>query len=285
MHYAAQRRHRLEGTYTPDSFAGKEKSYNRLEQQEATDVTTRKGDTPIANPDTDKRWLRMGAKEIGNDLDQFDSHLLGQIVLPTSDYVRNHGEAFMRAKDRTLLQAAVGTAYSGEYGTVANALGSGQTIAVDFGSTGNENLTFEKLLQIRQILGDADVDIDGADGETEEITLACTTSQINSLLKSVKLTSKDYVPDVMALQTGKINRFLGINFKRLSGTLLTKASNIRDVVVYTKTAMCQAVGEAKTTIDRIPEKQNKIQIYSTCLMGAVRIWDERVIIVKCDETA
>lgn len=285
---AQQKKHRLEGTYMADTFTGERKMYNRIMDQEAQDQTTRKGDTPIANPDTDQRWIYHGAKELGNDLDQFDEALLGTVVLPTSTLVKSHAMAFNRAKDRTLLTAAVGNAFSGKLGTTTNALPAGQTIAANYDNSGTDiGLTFSKLLRIREIFADAGVDIDGADGEEEGIVLTVTEKQITDLLKDVKLTSRDYVGEVMSLKTGKINHFLGIEFKRLNSTavnpLLPVTATIRDCVAYAKSALAFATGETKTSIDRIPTKQNKIQIYSVQKMGAVRLWDDRVIKVRCKE--
>jgi hypothetical protein len=297
---AQQKTHRLLGTYMPDTFQGKSKMYSRIGTQEAQDQTTRKGDTPITNPDTDQRWIYHGVKELGNDMDQFDEQLLGQVVLPNSEYVNGHAMAFNRAMDRTLINAAIGTAYSGLNGTTSNALpgngtSTGATIQStwDSGGTGAAGvtpigLTLSKLLRLRELAADNNIDVDGQDGGDDELIMAVTMKQITDLLKDVKLTSRDYTGEVTNLRDGKINSFLGIRFIRLTSTtdagpLLPVASGVRTCVAWSKSALRLATGESKTTIDRIAEKSNKIQIYSVKKMGAVRLWDDRVFQVLCAE--
>jgi hypothetical protein len=250
-----------------------------------TKITTRKGDTPITDPNDDLRWLYMEGYELGNDLDQFDAHLLGEMVLPTSQRVQAMAMAYNRAVDRAILAAATGTVMTGENGTSAASLPGGNQIAQDYVETGgatNSGLTIAKLRRAREILLANDVDLDGEDGSEEACVLALTGRQLTNLLRTTEATSADF-NTVKALVEGKLDTFLGFKFRRVSAKVAPKSGDVRSCVAWCKSAILFNAGEKKTTIDRIPDKQNKIQIYSTALMGGMRLHDEGIVEILCNE--
>lgn len=282
---AQQKISRLARYVTQAPFTGERKRFSRSAAMEMTPIVTRKGDTPITDADDDLRWIYMNGFEIGTDLDQFDAHLLGEMVLPTSNRVLQFGMAGNRTKDKQIIAAVTGTVMTGELGTTASSLPAGQAVAVDYvesGSATNSNLTIAKLRRARQILMDAEVDIDGADGTEEMPILAVAGSQLTALLRTTEVTSREY-NTVQALVDGKVDTFMGFRFVRVANAL-TVASSIRTCAAWMPSAIWFNDGPKSTTIDRIPTKQNKIQIYGTALFGGMRLHDECVVTIACDET-
>lgn len=282
---AQQKTSRLLPYVTPAPFTGERKRFSRSAEQEMTKIVTRKGDTPITDPSDDLRWLYMTGVELGNDLDQFDAHLLGEVVLPTSQRVNAAAMAYNRAVDREILEAASGTVMTGENGTSASSLPGGNAIAQDYVETGgatNSGLTVAKLRRAREIFLANDIDLDGEDGSEEAAVLAVTGRQLINLLRTTEITSSDY-NTVKALVEGKVDTFLGFKFRRVSAKVAPKSGDVRTCVAWVKSAILFNAGEKKTTIDRIPDKQNKIQIYTTALLGGMRLHDEGVVTIACNE--
>ena len=278
---------RLARYVTPAPFVGERKRYSRTAAMSMTQIVTRKGDTPITDAVDDLRWIYMKGYEIGTDLDQFDAQLLGELVLPTSTRIQQFAYAANRTKDAAIIEAATGAVMTGELGTTSTAFPtSTNQIAVNYvetGSPADSNLTLGKLRKARQLMQDAEIDIDGMDGTEEMPVFVLGGSQIQSLLASTTVTSAEY-NTVRALVDGKIDTFLGFRFVRCAGALgYDGSSHIRTCVAFLPSAVLFNDGPKTTTIDRIPEKQNKIQIYGTALFGGMRLHDEGVVTVLCDE--
>ena len=280
-----QKRSRLLPFVTPAPFTGERKRFSRSEAQEMTPIVTRKGGTPIEDTVEDMRWIYTRGYELGNDLDQFDAHLLGEMVLPTSNRVLQMGMAYNRTVDRVILDVASGTVMTGVDGTSASSLPAGNAIAQDYVETGgatNSGLTLAKLRRAREIFLDNDIDLDGEDGSEEQVIMAVSGRQIMNLLSTTEVTSEDYNV-VKALVEGKVDTFLGFKFRRLSSKVLPKSGDVRSCVAFTKSAVLFNEGPKSTTIDRMLGKQNKIQIYSTALVGGCRLHDEGVVTIACNE--
>lgn len=280
-----QKRSRLMPYVTPAPFTGERKRFSRSEAQEMTKIVTRKGDTPITNPGDDLRWMYMAGYELGNDLDQFEAHLLGEVVLPTSQRVIDMGNAYNRTADRVILDAASGTVMTGEDGLTASSLPAGNQIAQDYvatGSAANSGLTLDKLIRGREIFLANDVDLDGEDGSEEQVVMAVSGRQLINLLRTTEIKNSDY-NTIKALVEGKVDTFLGFKFRRLSANVLAKSGDVRTCVAFLKSAVLFNEGPKSSTIDRIPTKSNKVQIYSTAIVGGMRLHDEGVVTIACNE--
>ena len=284
---AQQKTSRLGRYVTPAPFVGERKRFSRTAAMNMTQITTRKGATPITDSTDDLRWIYMTGYELGADLDQFDAQLLGEVVLPTSTRVQQFAFAANRTQDAAIIAAATGAVMTGELGTTSTAYNtSSYQVAVNYndeGAAADSNLTVGKLRRARQIMMDAEIDIDGMDGTEEMPVFVLGGSQIMSLLRTTHVTSADY-NTVRALVDGKLDTFLGFRFVRCASALAYDgSSHIRTCVAYLPSAVLFNVGTKMTTIDRIPTQQNKIQIYGVASFGGCRLHDEGVVTVLCDE--
>jgi hypothetical protein len=116
MHLLQQSESRLKQYVKLDRVQGKEKRYNQLAPVSMQKVTARAGQTRITDQPSDQRWLRPFPYDLATLFDEFDSEFLGQVVLPTSETVKNHAMAYERTCDEVIIESLNGVAYTGELG-------------------------------------------------------------------------------------------------------------------------------------------------------------------------
>jgi len=190
--------------------------------------------------------------------------------------------AINRKKNDIIIAAATGTAYSGKQGTTANTLPASQQIAVDYvhsGASTNSGLTLAKLVATKRILMENDVDTDD-----EELFFVYAPQQLADLLNNVdKVQSSDY-NQVKALYEGKINYFMGMTFIRTT-QLSLDSSDYRTCFAYCKSGLQYAENMSITThVDVLPLQSHATQVRSVINAGAVRMEEEKVVSVVCDES-
>lgn len=200
---------------------------------------------------------------------------------PTSPYTVNAAYALGRKVDSIIIEAAFGTAYTGKTGSSTVSFPSGTNeIAVNYvesGAATDSNLTIGKLRRARYLF-----DKNEAVMDAEPLFAVVSASQVQSLLRTTEVTNADY-NTVKALVNGEINSFMGFNFIRTE--LLPVASNIRDCLFFAQQGLCLAVAQdIQVDVGPRRDKRNSVQIYVSASFGASRMWEEKVLKVKCDET-
>jgi hypothetical protein len=264
-----QTKARLDAFVVDESFNGERKRWNRLAAQNSRLRTERKGPTVVSEASSDLRWAYNKSYDLANTLDRDDAQNLGNLVLPTSDYVASHAAAYNRDKDDAAWTAALNPAMTGENGTSSVVLPPSQQIAA--GGTG---LTMVKLLQANEIL-------EGADLEDESPRVLCVTAQqLTNLLNSVEVKSADY-NTVKALVNGQIDSFMGFKFVKIKR--LTKVTTTRSCVGWVKGAVKRFIGERFSDISKRSDLSYATQIYSAWSFGAARVYDEGVVQIDCTE--
>jgi hypothetical protein len=252
--------------------------YDKIVATTAQDVLSRHGDTPLIETKFDRRMISLITSDWGDLIDREDK--LNMLSDPTSVYVLNASYALGRKKDQRIIEAALGSAYSGNKGDQKVPLPEEQKIATNFvegGAPADCGLTIDKLRMARQILDDADVDDD------EEQFCVVSARQIHDLLKTTEVTSEDY-NTVRALVDGKINTFMGFKFKRVSSSLLPRLGNNRNVFCFAKSGLLFAsAGDIKTDITTRADKRMATQVYASISCGAVRLDEKKVIQISCKE--
>lgn len=270
---------RLSRTVMVESQNSEYDFYDRVTATEAAEVTNRHGDTPHMDTPHDRRRCHCTPYDWADFIDRQDKARM--LADPTSAYVMNALAAFGRRKDSTIITEGLGTAYTGKDGDTATVLPSASKVAVDFddeGGSGNTNLTIAKLRRARFLLDSEEA---VADGEPQFAIISA--SQIQSLLKTTEVTSADYNA-VKALVAGEIDTFMGFEFIRTQ--LLPVASNVRRCMFYPRSAITMATcDDVEVDIGPRRDKRNATQVYVSLDIGAVRMWEEKVIEVSCDETA
>ena len=282
-HLCQQKMSRTRECVTVDVVHGKEKKYNQFDTTEMDPVTVRAGDTRISDTNLPARWLRPYPLDKAYLFDEWDEDFLGEVVLPQSESIANHGFAYNRAVDRTVIKAALNVAYTGEIGVDATPLPAGQTIAVNFVETGapgaNLGLTIGKLRQAKFMLDNADVD------DEDPRYLAITAKSLQDLLRTTEVTSHDY-NTVKALTDGKVDTFLGFTFRRISNKImpLDAINDIRTCVAWAKSGIKITDSGKEVQIDRRPDKSNALQIRTVALLGGTRMEEVKVVAILCDES-
>lgn len=269
----------LSGCVTPAKVNGEKKSFNQLGSMSMGRVTERLGNTRISELGSDKRWLSNFPYDVANLFDEWDQDFLGSIVLPTSETVQAHAMAYNRASDQVIIDAALGTAYTGEEGATAKTFDANQIIAANYvlsGTPANSGLTIAKLIALKSLFGKNNVD------ESEEIYFVHTQKQLDDLLATTQATNSDYAA-VKALVDGSINRFMGMTFKRTE--LLPKdANDLRTCFAFVKSGIKFDGSGRRTHMDIRADKNHALQVRSVAKLGAVRMEEARVAAVVCDES-
>lgn len=269
IHRTQQMKARLDAFVEEENFSGERKRYDRIGAQNSHERTERKGPTHIQDVNSDSRWAYRRSFDLGNTLDKDDAKNLGQLVLPTSDYVKSHASAYNRDKDVIAWSAAIDPVITGELGTTSFALPSSQKIV--HGSTG---LTLAKLISANEILEDADLE------EGAQRVLVVSPRQLTNLLNTTEVKSADY-NTVKALVNGTITSFMGFEFKK--STKLRKDGSTRTCVGWVKGAIKRTVGAMSSDISIRKDLSYATQIYSEWQLGATRVYDEGVIVIECTE--
>lgn len=269
IHRTQQTKARLDAYVIDEQFTGERKRYDRIGAQESHERTERKGPTHIQDVNTDNRWAYRRSFDLANLLDKDDAMNLGALVLPTSDYVMSHANAYNRDCDIVAWSAAIDPVKTGELGDTNFALPSSQVIV--HGSTG---LTLAKLLQANEIMEDADLE----DGSPR--VLVVTPKQLTNLLNTTEVKSADY-NSVKALVAGQIDTFMG--FKFIKSTKLRKSGTTRTCVAWVKGAIKRTKGAMSSDISIRKDLSMSTQIYSAWHLGATRVYDEGVVAIECTE--
>jgi len=280
-HLVQQKLSKLKDYVLVDQVRGKEKSYNQVGSVEMSRVLVRAGDTTITDTPLAKRWLRPFPHEKGDLLDQWDAEYLGEIALPQSEILQAHAAAYARTCDRLIIEAAVGSAFTGETGTNSVPLPSSQKVAVDYvesGSTANSGLTIAKLRAAKFILDDNEVD------DEDQRIIALSAKQLQDLLRTTEVTSADY-NTVRALVAGQIDTFLGFKFRRVSKSFFAynAGTGVRNIVAYAKSGLRLTDSGRRSYVDIRPDKSHALQLRTVASIGAARMEEAKVVEIACDE--
>lgn len=274
-----QKGSRLRNTVRVESQKSEFDFYDRIGPVDAVEIQSRHSDTPLLETPHTRRRVGMRDFDWADMIDRPDK--IRMLADPTSSYTQNAVYALGRKMDDIIIEAATGTAATGKDGgsSLTFSQDGGQTVANNYVEQGGaviSNLTIGKLRRARYLFDKNEAIDDG-----DSLTLVCTASQIQALLRTTEATSSDY-NTVRALVNGEINTFMGFNFLRTER--LNKTSATRHCLAYPSSAITLAVG-TDVTVDVGPrrDKRNNTQVYVCASFGAVRMWGEKVIQIDCEE--
>jgi hypothetical protein len=185
-----------------------------------------------------------------------------------------------RFMDDKIIDAALGTAYSGQSLATSNSLPAAQVIAVDdrqnlhdaetVAASGNLGLTIGKIITAGYML-------DAAELEGQRY-FAFGAAEKAQLLASTPATSADYGM-VKALVKGEINEFYGFTFVRTER--LTVASSIADCIAWVKDAIAfRARPIVNAQITQRADRSYRWYAYYEAEHAAVRRYDTGVVKVR-----
>lgn len=269
MHVAQQNSSRFEGAVTVEAgIKGMSKSINRLGQRTAQRRLTRHGDTPINDQPHSTRYVDLFDWEDGDMIDDQDK--VRMLTDPTSEYVTAMVAALNRAKDDVIVTALGGNSRSST-GNIA--LPAAQKIAV--GGTG---LTKAKLIQAKKLFRAAEAD----EEDGEELYIGYSSTALADILADTTLTSADFLAGQM-LQSGTLKgKWLGFNW--IPSERFVKSSTTRYLYAWAKSGVKLGIGEnVMTRIGEDPGKGFNVRTYAKMSIGAVRIEEEKVVEIACNE--
>lgn len=269
----------LRETVMMERIKGKQAFFEQIGGVAAREKTGRHQDVEYA--DTPHRRRRVTTRYFyTTDLIDEDDKIR-MLIDPSSEYAKAQADALGLTIDQTIIEAATGTAYTGVDGTSTTAFDTDMVVDVtvrDPGVTSADyGLNVAKLLKAHAKLNANHV-------PRTDRYLVCNSRQLESLLNSTKATSADYAA-VKALVQGEIDTYVGFKFRH-SEYLETDANDDDKVIFYHKRGIKLALGmEISTSMDRIPQKHNAMQVYSAIDVGAVRMQEEMVGYIECDIAA
>jgi hypothetical protein len=252
--------------------------YDRIGPTDAVEVVNRHSDTPLVGTDHDRRRCNLRDFDWADLIDNKDR--LRMLADPTSAYTMNAIYALGRSMDDVIIQAAYGTAYAGKQGEVALTFPSGQVVPVNYVESGvafNSNLTIAKLRRVRYLLDKAEAANEGE----HDLTAILDPSQLQALLRTTEVTNSDY-NTVKALVAGEIDTFMGFKFVR-SNRLPISGTQRKALFFERQGLLMAAAQEIAVDVGPRRDKRNSIQVYVCASFGSVRMWEEKVIQVLCDE--
>jgi hypothetical protein len=289
---AQQKTARLYGKSRNESQNSEVEFFERIAPTDAVDILDRHGDTPILNSEHSRRAVTLQDAEWGDLIDKMDR--VRMLINPDDAYVQTAVAALNRKKDDVFIAAALGDARGGKQGASTISLPNSQKLVATDGATA-VNLNVLTLTLVQKKFDEADIE------EDMSRYFAYSGSQKQSLLNQEKATSSDYA-SVKALVMGKINSFMGFEFIRSQRLPVTSAitaydpatgelgggSNLaagaRRCFAWIEDGMISSHGE--DLIARISERDDKrysTQIYVAHSVGAVRMEEEKVVEVICNE--
>jgi len=285
------------GTCLEESIEGEEKYYDQLGSVIANEVTDRYADSPENDITHARRRVVATSYDVGLMLDKFDK--VQMLVNPESEYVQQQVHALNRKKDIEFIKGALGQAQTGKTGSVAANLGAANKVGAAAAT-----MTLSLLGQIKEKFQSNGVDLDDP---MNKAYIAISPKVLNDMLQIDKLTSSDF-NSIKALVGGDINSFYGFEFivtnllpfinsadsvANLSWSATTDAPNavgsgtadLRACIAYVKSGVRQVTNPSiQTEISKRDDKRFNYYAYSCMRTGAVRMEEEKVIQVLCDES-
>lgn len=274
------------------SYKGSKKSQieDRFDDLQATEKTTRNGDTVNTDVSAERRWIiKPRIQQLAPLIDR-DDELPAEIDVKSPIAVKV-AQAIRRAQDDRWLQGYFGNAYTGEEGATSVAFKAANIVAANQDEGGNSGITLNKLIYMKTLMMKRFVDT-----EAEMPVAIITSAQLKDLLKLVQVQSRDYNPGaIQALQNGKVAEFMGFRFLLAEignaaayplGYGLTDAGGgIRKVPFFVPSGMHW--GDWTPFHGKISERDDKqlsTQIYGETCGAAVRLNEDKCFIMNCLES-
>ncbi|MCH5284934.1 MAG: hypothetical protein J1E42_04965 [Akkermansiaceae bacterium] len=284
--YLQQEASRLDKYVTVETgLSGRMVAFDQYGTLSFDEKSTRMGQTSLAEAPTFRRVMfpRVFTKAVG--FDEFDAKKLAQIDVPVSKTIESLRAAAARSMDSVMLDAFLGTNHTGENGTTEVAFPKTQEIAADFvdsGSKKNSNLTVAKLRRALHMLQASEAWSEERRAYGDELVLACTSSQINSLLMEPEVGSFDY-NSVRALVEGRVDTFMG--FRIIRTELLPLATGTRSCLAWVKSrAQFGIWDDFKVKISVRDDLDEALQVRAKFACGATRLQEEGFVKILCAES-
>ena len=264
---------RLRDAVRIENVVGKNAFIDQIGKATAQLRTSRHADTPQLDTPHARRRLSLASYEYADLIDDQDK--VRMLIDPTSFYAQAAAAAMGRAMDDVIINAALGTASTGETGSGSATLDATNNMVGS--SSSNDGLTIAKLLEAKRKLDLNDVD------PSIPRYIAVGPKQIEDLLGTTQVTSSDF-NTVKALAQGDVNSFLGFEFI-MTNRLDVASDDVRSCFAWAEDGITLGIGkDVSARIDERNDKGYATQVYYCMDIGAVRMEESKVVKIFCDET-
>lgn len=291
FHLSQQKGSMLQPAVRKEMQKGKSQFFERMGPVAAVLRTGRHASTPQIDTPHSRRMVTLEDYEWADLVDDQDK--VRMLIDPTSEYAMAAAWAFGRTKDDVIIAAAFANAKSGETGGTNVAHPNTQKYAANNG-TAFSNLNVRTLRKVRTILNRGEVD------KSIPRYIACSSSQIESLLEQTEVTSSDY-NTVKALVQGEVDSYMGFTFiemERLIATTSTVASpttgavgsgssvaGSKSCIAWAMDGLLLSTGmDYQSKISERDDKGYATQVYGRMSIGATRMEEAKVVEVICLES-
>lgn len=197
---------------------------------------------------------------------------------PINSYTETFAAAGKRNKDKMLIDAALGTAYTGKTGSTAVPLPTAQKVAV-----ATSGFTLAKLKS-----GVKKIKSANAVAQGEKIHVYWTSYQEDEFINTTEVKSSDF-NNTKVMVDGELKYFYGCHFHRIedvstSERMLPLVSTTRSCVMWAHNGMLWAPQKPLYgRVDWLPEKES-FQVVTGMAAGVTRMQETKVVQIDCVES-
>lgn len=262
-----------DGTIRTESMTSEREFFDQVGLQKLQPKQGRSADIPQNDTPLARRSVTAEKQHVRDFIDEQDK--LKTLNDPTNAYSQALAAAAVRSRDKIVVDAALGTAYTGKTGATTVTLPSTQKIAA-----ASAGFTFAKLKAAVTKLKGRHGNMPG-----DMITCLWTAKQEEELIDQTQVASADY-SNKKVLVDGELKSFYGVNFRRLEdvhyddGTverMLPYAGTTRSCILYVKSGLLLATRQnIYGRLDWLPEKESW-QVSAGIDAGATRMQEVKVV--------
>lgn len=279
LHKLAQQEvSKLTDTVRVENMTTKSEFFDRIGGIRMLPRTSRHQDTAFTPLPFSRRRVDVLDFEVGDIIDETED-LRKSVVNPKAATIARFNEAANINMDKTIIDSLLGNAVAtdSEFAVSNIALPSSQIIV-----NGGTNLPIDKIKNGLEILGQNDVDL-----ATDRPYMAITWSQYRSLLEDNEFINRDFkLSSGEKLGISSVSEILGVDIRIVAQEILPKTGDIRSVVLYTKNSGILGVNnKMSANILQDPTKGGSLRVIGKQSIGSVRMEENRVVKIDCDETA
>lgn len=283
LHMLAQQQvSKLQDAVRVETMTTKSEFFDRVGGIRMLPRTSRHADTAFTPLPFSRRRVDAFDYEVSDLIDAED--VQKALVNPQSATTTRFLEAGKINMDRVIFNAALGNAVStdSEFAVTNVALPAGQKIA-----NGGTNMNTSKIKDGLKILGNNDVDL-----AKEQPVLAVNWNMYRVLLSTAEFINRDYklsnfnepLNAQKAMQN--LSEFLGVEIRIVAKELTPKSGNIGSAILFTKNSIVLGVNNMYSTkVLEDATKGGSLRVIGKQSIGAVRMEEEKVVQIDCDETA
>jgi len=257
---------------------GEKKRYNQSEILDMRKITGRALKTTVDERSTFFRWLVPSTFELTERVDEWDDKELGDILLPTSDMMNQHVDAYNRQADATIIAAIEGSAIVGEDGTSTQALT--QVVADDYGSAGTASgLPLAKVIRAARYFKDNDL-------KRAPKCFAYSPEAEDTLLTSVNEAKSSDFGNAQIASSGTVDGKDWMGFSWVSHTGLTQTTGTNQggqvdrCLAWANDQIRFGDGERRAHTDILADYSHALQIRTVARMGAYRNEEKGVVAIE-----